>query len=360
MAADTTRPITGNSEWDIDNRDTLTNVMDVMTCSYNYDLYSLYHYTHPNKPIMGGESDSCTTDRGYYKPSNATTGHVYAGDDGCVVQGWKSAAVNAWDSGNFIWTGHDYKGEPTPFDWPCINSHFGILDIAGFEKDSTGYYRSWWLPSGSKYLKLVPGDWNSPVDVGAPIVLRAYTGAAAVEAFINGVSLGRQTVEVWGVTSWPARPFQRGNISAVAYDANGNVVATALVATTGSPDALRVTLVDDGAARPSFAADGADVALFTVEVIDKQGAVVTDACVPLVFSVKGPGSVYGVGNGDPSDLTPDKVGHPDLPYGGVWKRSSFMGLARAIVQTQAKTPGSITLVVSSPGLQPGAASFTSQ
>jgi hypothetical protein len=160
MAADTTRPITGNSEWDIDNADTLTNVMDVMTCSYNYDLYSLYHYTHPNKPIMGGESASCTTDRGYYRPSNATTGHVYADDDGCVVQAWKSAAVNAWDSGNFIWTGHDYKGEPTPFNWPDINSHFGILDIAGFEKDSTGYYRSWWLPSGPKFLKLVPGVYT--------------------------------------------------------------------------------------------------------------------------------------------------------------------------------------------------------
>ena len=197
------------------------------------------------------------------------------------------------------------------------------------------------------------------MDLGEPIVLRAYTGAAAVEAFMNGVSLGRQAVEPLGVTAWPARPFQRGNISAIAYDAAGNVVATAAVSTTGSPYALRVTIVEDGAGKP-FAADGADVAIFTIEVIDKNGNLVTDACIPLVFSVNGPGSVYGVGNGDPSDLTPDKVGHPDLSYGGVWKRSSFMGLARSIVQTQAGKPGSITLVVSSPGLQPGSASFVSQ
>ena len=108
--ADTTRPITANGAWNIGTSDTLTNVMDVVTCSYSYGEYSQFHWTHPNKPIMGGESASCTSDRGYYLPTNATEGHMNSDDDGCVVSAWASAAQNPWDSGNFVWTGHDYKG----------------------------------------------------------------------------------------------------------------------------------------------------------------------------------------------------------------------------------------------------------
>jgi beta-galactosidase len=104
-AADPSRPITGNSEWGIGSTDTFTNIMDVFTCSYSYSTYSTYHQTHPWKPVMGGESASCTSDRGYYLASNATTGHVYSDDDGCVVNAWTAAAQNLWDSGNFAWTG---------------------------------------------------------------------------------------------------------------------------------------------------------------------------------------------------------------------------------------------------------------
>ena len=127
--ADTTRPITANGEWSIGSADTMTNIVDVVTCSYNYGEYSQFHYTHPYKPIMGGESASCTSDRGYYLPTNATGGHMNSDDDGCVVSAWASAASNAWDSGNFVWTGHDYKGEPSPLNWPDVNSHFGVIDV---------------------------------------------------------------------------------------------------------------------------------------------------------------------------------------------------------------------------------------
>lgn len=88
----------------------MTNIVDVVTCSYNYQEYTDFHFTHPYKPIMGGESDSCTSDRGFYLPTNSATGHMNSDDDGCVMNGWSSAAENLWDSGNYIWTGHDYKG----------------------------------------------------------------------------------------------------------------------------------------------------------------------------------------------------------------------------------------------------------
>ena len=249
-----------------------------------------------------------------------------------------------------------------PFSSPPldVNSHFGVIDMAGFEKDSAAYYRAQWLPSGQSYISLAPRDWNSPVPVGSTVTLRAFTGAPFAEAFVNGVSLGRQAISPYQIASWPNVKFAPGNISAVAYGADGStVVATSVVATTGAAAALLVTPVAIGTA--PLAADGADVALFTGQVVDAAGALVPDACPPLTFAVTaGPGSIIGLANGDPADHTPDKVGMPDLPYGGVWKRSAWMGLARAIVQTQAGKPGAITLTVSSPGLTTGTATVSSQ
>jgi beta-galactosidase len=256
--------------------------------------------------------------------------------------------------------GHDYKGEPSPLNWPDINSHFGVLDIAGFEKDSASYYRSQWLPTSPTYLQIVPKDWNSPVPLGQGVTLRAFTGAPFVEAFVNGLSLGKVPVQPYGIARWPGVPFAPGNISALAYAADGvTVVAQSTVATTGPPVGIVVTPVAIGA--PTYAADGADVAIFTVTIVDAAGAMVPNARHLLTFTIaSGPGTIYGLGNGDPADHTPDKVGDPALPYGGVWARPAWMGLARAIVQTQAGKPGVVTLQVSAEGLTPGTASFTSQ
>jgi len=307
---------------------------------------------------MGGESASCTSDRAYYGGNNATTGHMdSANGDGCVVSAWASAATNLWDSGNFAWTGHDYRGEPSPLNWPDVNSHFGVLDLAGFEKDTAGYYRSWWRADGASYLKLVPVDWNAPVPVGTNVPIRAFTGAAFVEAFVNGASLGRKAVPPLGIVSWPPVPFFPGNITAVATDAAGLTVATSTVATTGPPAGVRVTIEPVGA--PTYAADGADVALFTAAVVDAAGAVVPNARNRLTFTVTGPGACIGLGNGDPAEHTPNKVGDPALGYGGVWAWPAWGGLARAVVQTQAGAPGAITLTVTSPGLAPGSATFNS-
>jgi beta-galactosidase len=115
--------------------------MDVNSFSYNYGEYDAFHKKYPFRTIIGGESASCTSDRGRYLGragghSNDTMGWVDGSDTGCVVSAWgTSAAVSPWVVGNFAWTGWDYKGEPTPSSWPAINSHFGIIDIAGFPKD---------------------------------------------------------------------------------------------------------------------------------------------------------------------------------------------------------------------------------
>ena len=232
--------------------------------------------------------------------------------------------------------------------------------MAGFEKDTGSYYRSWWLPSGSSYIQVVPKDWNAPVPAGETVTVRAFTGAAYAEAFVNGVSLGKKAVAYGQIASWGGVPFVPGNLTAVAYDANNNSVATSVLATTGAPAAVRVTLTAAGKS-PTYAADGADVALFEVAVVDAAGAVVPNANNLLTYTIaSGPGTIIGLANGDPADHTPDKVGNPDLPYGGVWARPAWMGYGRAVVQTQAGKPGAITLTVSSPGLASGSTSFTSQ
>ena len=260
-AADTTRPITANTEWSVGSPDTLTTVLDVMTCSYNYDRYDDYHKHHPFRPFMGGESASCRSDRGYYGATNASRGLVN-GDSGpaCAATAWAAAASTEWASGNVAWTGHDYKGEPGPLNWPDVGSHFGVYDIAGFEKDRGAYYRSWWLPNGSTFVRASPRDWTAPVAVGAKVNVFVFTGAAAAEALVNGVSVaGRLTVTSLGFADFGPVSFAPGNLTAVAYDRSGVVVAVDSVITAGAPAALQLSLEDNNG-RP-YAADGQDVAL---------------------------------------------------------------------------------------------------
>jgi beta-galactosidase len=356
-AADTTRPITANTEWTVGSPDTLTTVLDVMTTSYNYGTYEIYHKHHPFRPFMGGESASCTSDRGYYGPTNASR-CLTNGDSApaCAAAAWAAAARTDWASGNVAWTGHDYKGEPGNFNFPDVSSHFGVYDIAGFEKDRGAYYRSWWLPNGSTYVRASPRDWSAPVAVGAPVSVFVFTGAAAAEALVNGVSVaGRKPVTALGFADFGPVPFRPGNLTAVAYDRGGAVVAVDTVLTAGAPAALQLSLEDNNG-RPC-AADGRDVALVRCAVVDAAGRAVPGASNNVTFTVSGPGAVYGVGNGDPANLTPDKVGRKDLPYGGVWVIPTFMGLVRAIVQTQAGQPGQVVVHATSPGLLAGEASF---
>ena len=230
--------------------------------------------------------------------------------------------------------------------------------MVGFEKDSASYYRAWWRQDGATFIRASPQDWTLPVPVGAMIPLFAFTAAPSAEAFVNGVSQGVRNISAYGYASWPAVPFAPGTFTVRAYDASGATVAEDTVATAGAPAALQLTLEVIGA-RP-LTADGADVALVSVAVVDAAGALVPGAGQALTFAVsKGPGVILGLGNGDSSDTTPDKVGMPDLPYGGVWTRSAFMGRARAIVRTVRGTPGDITLSVSAPGLPTATITFPS-
>ena len=192
-------------------------------------------------------------------------------------------------------------------------------------------------------LHILPQDWNSPVPIGHALDAVIYTSAHSVELHVNGVSLGRQPVPLFGVVRYRNVTFRPGQLDAFAWDLRGNMVANATVKTTKPPARLVLT-IDAPTNKDPIRADGQDVALVRCAVVDSNGAVVPDARHNVTFSVTGPGRIYGVANGDPVDHSPDK---------STWRRV-FKGLARVIVQSSADgVQGLITLTADAEGLETG-------
>jgi beta-galactosidase len=260
-----------------------------------------YHAAHPKQPNVGSEQGSTVSTRGMYR-NDPKQGYVSAYDDNTTswsstAKGWWSFFdARPWLSGGFIWTGFDYRGEPTPYSWPCTSSHFGVLDTCGFPKDNFWNYQSWWTEK--PVLHLLP-HWNWPGREGQEIDVRALSNCDEVELFLNGKSLGRQTMKRASELQWKVA-YRPGTLSAKGTKA-GQVVAEAKIETTGAPAAVR--LVPD---RAILAADGEDIAVITVSVVDDLGRIVPAAANAVAFKLDGPGRMIGVGNGDPSSHEPDK------------------------------------------------------
>lgn len=220
-----------------------------------------------------------------------------------------------------------------------------MIDIAGFPKDDYYYYRSWWREDPT-VLHILPQDWNAPVPVGATLDLVLYSAAAQVELTVNGKSLGRQPVPPFGVVRYPNVTFTPGSLSAVAWDASGKQVATAQVRTSQPTARLILTAT---AGSETIRADGQDVSLVQVQAVDANGMFVPSASNKVTFTITGPGTVYGVANGDPSDHDPDKASY----------RKLFKGLARVLVQA-GQSPGKITLTATADGVTSGTLVITSE
>ena len=195
-----------------------------------------------------------------------------------------------------MWTGFDYRGEPTPYGWPCINSHFGILDMCGFPKDNFYYYKAWWTTN--VVLHLLP-HWNWPGRDGHEFRVDALSNCKQVELFLNGASLGKQAMKPNSKLTWKVK-YEPGTLSAKGFDASGKVIAETKIETTGA--ATQIQLTPD---RKTINADGEDVSVFTVAALDAQGRVVPLARNKIDFAIEGAGKIIGVGNGDPSCHEPD-------------------------------------------------------
>ncbi|MGB8368181.1 MAG: beta-galactosidase GalA [Limisphaerales bacterium] len=298
---DPTRPVTYNAP--VGNEfPGINSIIEVRGWSYHIGTSNMdaYHAAHPNQPNVGSEQGSTVSTRGIYA-NDKIRGYVSAYDTNAPYWAnragawWSFFAVRPWLSGGFIWTGFDYRGEPTPYGWPCINSHFGVMDTCGFPKDNFYYYQAWW--TDKPVLHLLP-HWNWPGREGAEIEVRALSNCEEVELFLNGRSLGRKTMERNSHLAWMV-PYAPGTLSAKGYN-GGKVIAETKVETTGAPAAVQ--LRPD---RSTLNADGEDVSVFTVSATDAQGRVVPVAANSIHFELSGPGKILGVGNGDPGCHEPD-------------------------------------------------------
>jgi beta-galactosidase len=297
-----------------------SRVLDVMGCNYYLDAIDPYHAAHPDMPMIGTETGSTVMTRGEYARDDKA-GFVPAYDR--EFPRWATTAETWWSvydarpflSGGFVWTGFDYRGEPTPFErWPENVSNFGQMDLCGFPKDNYHYYRAWW--SGEPVLHLFP-HWNWAGREGQPVSVWVHSNCDAVELFLNGQSLGRQAVVKNKHLEWQVA-YAPGRIEAHGYR-GGKRVMTAARETTGAP--ARIGLTSD---RRQLAPG--EVAVVRVAVLDAKRREVATASDRVTFALSGDAKLLGVGNGDPRSLEPDHAA----------SRSAFNGLCMALVQAGAK------------------------
>jgi beta-galactosidase len=260
-----------------------------------------YHAKFPDKPSVASEDSSTFSTRGIYvqdrEHQHLTAYDVNHPDWGARAEhSWTHYAVRPYVAGLFQWTGFDYRGETTPFNWPAISSQFGILDTCGFPKDNFYYYQAWW--SEQPVLHLFP-HWNWLGREGQEIDVWAYGNCEETELFLNGESQGRKTMPKNSHLEWKVK-YAPGTLLARGY-VGGKEILTDKVETTGAPAAIQLT-----PHRNSIKADGEDVSVVTVQVNDAQGRVVPTASNAITFEITGPGKIIGVGNGDPSSHEPDQ------------------------------------------------------
>ena len=308
------------------NRQGVSDAFDVIGFNYNLSFPDKFHAEHPDRPVYGSETSSAIGTRGVY--SSDPLRNTVNSYDGVVPWGetaedwWKFYGTREWLAGGFAWTGFDYRGEPTPYGWPSINSQFGIADMCGFPKDNFYYYKAWW---GKDPVVHVFPHWNWEGREGDEIPVWVYSNLDEVELFVNGKSAGSRKVPHLGHVEWKVR-YEPGTIEARGTK-DGKVVLTDKRETTGPAAAIRLT-----ADRNEISADGEDLSVIKVEGLDKEGRLVPIANNKIGFKVTGNGVLIGVGNGDPNCLESDKAP----------KRSLFNGLAQVIVQAT-KEPGDIQI-----------------
>ncbi len=273
-----------------------SNVIDVQGFNYKHQgNIDQFRKSHPAMPEIGTEESSAVTTRGIYV-DDKERGYLSAYD--IHEPGWGSTAEDWWTfydarpfiAGAFVWTGFDYRGEPTPYSWPCINSHFGIMDTCGFPKDNFYYYQAWW--TDKPMVHLLP-HWNWKGSEGKEIDVWAHSNCDEVELFLNDASLGRRQMKKNSNLEWKVK-YAPGTLLARGYK-DGKEIATEKVETTGEPAAVKLS-----ADRTTINGDGEDVSVVTVEVLDEKGRHVPTAGDEIGFEISGPGKIVGVGNGDPS------------------------------------------------------------
>lgn len=327
------------------------NALDVYGLNYNHKLYKDFPKNYPGVKFLATETTSALETRGFYDTADTirrwpkdgktkfTEGNkewsassydnVSAYWGSTHEETWKEAKKYDHVSGLFVWTGFDYLGEPLPYPWPARSSYFGIVDLAGFPKDSYYMYQSEW--TDKPVLHILP-HWNW--ENGKPVeVWTYYNQADEVELYLNGKSLGKKSKQnddlhvLWNVN------FEPGTLKAISRK-NGKEVLVREVKTAGAP--AKIELIAD---RKNINADGKDLSFVTVRILDVAGNSVPNADNLIDFKIEGVGFIAGVDNGFQASLEPFKASY----------RKAFHGLCLAIIQSTEKA-GSIKFTATSQGL----------
>ncbi|RGS32872.1 beta-galactosidase GalB [Bacteroides cellulosilyticus] len=372
---DPTRPTSlGCNKRDAVFRD-IVNQVDIFGLNYFHKTYPVFKEQNPTRRYHASETSSATSSRGeYFFPvttdvNDSRSGFQLSSYDMTTI-GWGCAPEVQFKmneeypfmSGEFVWTGFDYLGEPTPYNkdltnllnfsdpnelekarkeleelgkikTPSRSSYFGIVDLCGFPKDRYYNYKSYWRPDVPT-VHILP-HWNWEERIGEITPVHIYTSGDAVELFLNGKSLGRrEKVHSYDRLTWDDVRYEPGSLRAIAYK-NGQKWAEELVETTGKPAALQVT-----AEKTELKNDGTDLSFIRVAVVDSQGRVVPRSKNHLKFSVTGPAEIIATDNGDATSLLPFQLS----------ERDAYNGLALVILRSQYMKQGKVVLTVESKGL----------
>ena len=313
---DPSRPVTqGMDRAEAALKSGFAQVMDVPGFNYRVHKYENNIKQLPKGFLLGSETASTVSSRGVYKFPVVVSDHAVYKDGQCSSydteycswsnlpdDDWKMQDDYSWVIGEFVWTGFDYLGEPTPYDeyWPSRSSYFGICDLAGLPKDRYFLYKSKWNRQ-QHTIHLLP-HWTWPGRVGKVTPVYCYTDCPSAELFVNGVSQGRLTKDKNSRLDryrlrWNDVKYQPGEIKVVAYDENGKIVGEQSVKTADKPEAIIME-----ADREQITADGDDLAFITVSIVDKNGTLVPDADNQIFFDVQGAGVFKAVCNGDATSL----------------------------------------------------------
>lgn len=372
---DPTRPTSlGCNKRDAVFRD-IVNQVDIFGLNYFHKTYPVFKEQNPTRRYHASETSSATSSRGeYFFPvttdvNDSRSGFQLSSYDMTTI-GWgcapevqfKMNEEYSFMSGEFVWTGFDYLGEPTPYNkdltnllnfsdpnelekarkeleelgkikTPSRSSYFGIVDLCGFPKDRYYNYKSYWRPDVPT-VHILP-HWNWQERIGEITPVHIYTSGDAVELFLNGKSLGRrEKAHSYDRLTWDDVRYEPGSLKAIAYK-NGQKWAEELVETTGKPAALQVT-----AEKTELKNDGTDLSFIRVAVVDSQGRVVPRSKNHLKFSVTGPAEIIATDNGDATSLLPFQLS----------ERDAYNGLALVILRSQYMKQGKVVLTVESKGL----------
>ncbi|HUA39075.1 MAG TPA: beta-galactosidase GalB [Candidatus Sulfopaludibacter sp.] len=358
---DPTRPTTSAMNWSHPN-DPLPGVLDLIGLNYQGagirgapGKYPAFHRQFPDKFIFGSETASALSSRGVYvfpvttnnsalvgpnsgedrKRRQVSAYELYAAAFGSSADKvFAAQEKNPWVGGEFVWTGWDYLGEPTPFD-SSRSSYSGIIDLAGFKKDRFYLYQAHWRPD-YPMAHILP-HWTWPERVGQVTPVHVFTSGDEGELFLNGKSLGRQKKgpDEYRLR-WNDVVYEPGTLKVVTYK-NGKKWATDEVKTAGAP--ARIKLEPD---RDTICADGKDLSFVTVTLTDKRGVMAPRADNRIYFEIQGPGEIAATDNGDPTDFEP--FPSPD--------RNAFNGLCLVIIRGEPGQPGKIRLTANASGLKP--------